>query len=780
MNRLNLIFVLIIAQFTLSGCGDMFGKKVIKAKLESTATNANCELDMDRFSEILESDITESIKCLEKNLNIFMNISELGRGQKLSRVALINYLRFNEPSTTEKTIAVVNTVFSMAALITGEEADFISRANVGKIVELVKVFNIQAARHYKHTFGSDKPATLSVHESHRRLIENASVEIRSALEKIYVSDRGGVVNQVEIMDILKGFIADKPDSIEKIEGVLFVKKIIVGGDIKTINHKELGFIFQHLPKLLSLVLDGVRYKNLKLEQPQLLDLLHKDTIELAGILFHPERGSRSYEGLFEVDMAIDGVDRFIKEPEDKISKYRVLIKEALHIFTKIRNEAATENATDEYWITGRELEKLFSHIYNVTKRGLAFHKIYNSPNIKPLLNAPQSVQLDPKNYEAEFPDNKVDLVEFSRIVNKYRYMKGSQPMASYSLEYKRNPNGVAEIAIYEYLINNFFGYYGTSYAMSNVQLRTILKKFENELIEMDIILPRRSRSTAETISLLGSLFQAQSDDNKVLDVNEATEFAISLVTAIDAKKELYKFLDARGCAKDDYGRFDPACFRAHFYQGICTNYRDQFPRLFKYLGADPGADCEQNFNSEANTAYLDASIVAARTCHVFSNGEEIKYSESDIMSILLAMMHIETTITRWDINLNNTMDANEVLNAYGIYKPAIEGMLPDAIKKFPPKIRETLTKLVFQYLVKFEDTPKLEGKDIVKTIFNLGKLLVKKAPASRKTIASILRVVSEQSKIKSQAEYDANPNDPMNEKPFNCDWLEHPNNIPRD
>ena len=60
---------------------------------------------------------------------------------------------------------------------------------------------------------------------------------------------------------------------------------------------------------------------------------------------------------------------------------------------------------------------------------------------------------------------------------------------------------------------------------------------------MDIILPRRSGNTSETISLLGSLFQAQSDDNKVLDVDEATEFAISLVTAMDAQTKLFNFYD---------------------------------------------------------------------------------------------------------------------------------------------------------------------------------------------------------------------------------------------
>jgi hypothetical protein len=151
------------------------------------------------------------------------------------------------------------------------------------------------------------------------------------------------------------------------------------------------------------------------------------------------------------------------------------------------------------------------------------------------------------------------------------------------------------------------------------------------------------------------------------------------------------------------------------------------------------------------------------------------------MSTLLAMMHIETTITRWDINLNNQMDPNEVINAYAIYKPAINGMLP----KLPsvldtPKIKEVLAKQVFLYLVKFEEVPKTKaGQDIWKLVKFLLSFDAKKAPAHRKTIAAILRIVSEESKKKAQAAYEANPNDPTL-KPFDCNWLRDPENIPRD
>ena len=101
--------------FTLTGCGDLFGKKVVEQKLENGRLKADCELDMDEFKDILDRPITGAINCLEKNLKIFMDVSELGRGGKLSRKSLLNYLKRNRPDTDEKTISIINTVFPLSA-----------------------------------------------------------------------------------------------------------------------------------------------------------------------------------------------------------------------------------------------------------------------------------------------------------------------------------------------------------------------------------------------------------------------------------------------------------------------------------------------------------------------------------------------------------------------------------------------------------------------------------------------------------------------------------------
>ena len=54
-------------QLTLTGCGDLFGKKVKDNALESGRLKADCELNMDDLADILDREITGSINCLEKN-----------------------------------------------------------------------------------------------------------------------------------------------------------------------------------------------------------------------------------------------------------------------------------------------------------------------------------------------------------------------------------------------------------------------------------------------------------------------------------------------------------------------------------------------------------------------------------------------------------------------------------------------------------------------------------------------------------------------------------------
>jgi hypothetical protein len=311
--------------------------------------------------------------------------------------------------------------------------------------------------------------------------------------------------------------------------------------------------------------------------------------------------------------------------------------------------------------------------------------------------------------------------------------------------------------------------------MKTEHVVNLVQKLKKVLVEAQMILPGREVKTAETISLLGQLFQYQSDENKVFDVNEATEFGISLFTSMDVANDINDhFIDLskkNECEMDKFGRVSPVCFRKHFFEGVCLNYPDQFPKLFSSLGAtiyqtDPNRPNIKKLvciipSDAANLAYLDRSVKAARSCNVYPNtDEEIFFNKGDTMSVFLAMMHIETTILRWDTRQhNNVMDPAEVMDAYSIYAPALDGFLENM-----PNIIKKLKKQIFQYMVKYEKVP--DQKDF-SSIWKFAKFLLsfnKGATANRKTIASLLVTIGEQGTPST----------------FDCSLLRDPDHIPED
>ena len=308
------------------------------------------------------------------------------------------------------------------------------------------------------------------------------------------------------------------------------------------------------------------------------------------------------------------------------------------------------------------------------------------------------------------------------------------------------------------------------FSIDTDQMQKLVKKFEPELIELDLLTPQRAIGTADNISLLGSLFQYQSDQNKVMDVNEATEFGITLFSSLNVAKSLHESFMKENCPVDDFKRIEPACFKKYFWKGLCTHYREYYPLMFQSVNGP--ANCSDFVITKKNEAtfdlakqLLDRSTLAARSCNQYTDGdkEEIHYSEGDMMTIVLAMVHVETTSLRWDTNNNNYMDANEVNNAYEIYSTALDGFLEDK-----SSIINKFKKQIYQYMIKYEKVP--DEKDFG-SIWKFVKFLLsfnKKAPADRKTIASILVAIGDEN-----AKIQTGP-------VFDCNLLRDPENIPND
>ncbi len=757
-------FISLIMMLVVSGCGDLLSSKVKKRGLEGLQESIQCTLDVNRFQEILEENIESQIRCLGENLNFFVRIVKSGKPGYLSRFELEKYLADFRPDVKPEVIKALKSIFDLGHLITGEDPNYISKTTIDKVIDFGIMFNREAALILGERFRDENTASWTLHNIQRGEMSVSTKAIIQGLRGIFNQNRNGETHKLNILELLESFNTESTrETLEKVRKVLFLKKVLLGGDPEVLTHEELERLLLNFDQLVLIVFDIVRYEFVQLDQNSMLQMLKTDVNELHKIINQGVLGNRDTETLFTLDQAIDAVKVFIDPEKFNIEEFRTLISEAKVIALKGNN---TE-------VKGAELNALFNHAYSLLQTGTVFHKIYDKFSV--YLDSPEPVTIDFEEYRHTYPEHQAELDQFERIVKKYRFMKGRFITSFYTRGYKRNSDAIFEIALIEYVLKLAFSHYGEpspnadavgGYSMNQMQMRQMVKDFENELIELGMLLPQRANATSDNVSLLGTLFQYQSDKNGMLDVNEGTEFAVSLFSSLNAAEDMHNYLEEIDCPKDEFGRFEPTCVRQNFWNGFCKNYQKEFPLLFSSIGTQTENWCEENefVNNPDADALLDRTIEAARTCNFYTDGdkEEIHYTEGDFMTIFVALMHVETTVLRWDTNNNNILDAKEVDRAYEIYSPALDGILKD---KSP--LVKGFKKQIFQYMIKYEQVP--DEKEF-KSMWKFIKFLMsfdKKAPAKRKTISSILVAISEQNqKADTSVKLD-------------CNLLRNPDTIPR-
>lgn len=738
--------IFLTSLLTLGSCGDLLKTEVKKKELETTQFSVACTLSVSEFTKILEKNISSQIYCLKDNLYLFLRAVKSNKPGYLGRVELENYLLKNRSDFSPELVKALKAVFDLNSLITGESSSYISKDNIDALVEFALKFNEEAALNIGPIFQSKASVSYILHQNHKDRISASTKAIMMALRKVFNSNRRGEIHQLNLSELLDQFSTDETqDEINEIRDFLFAKKILLGGEREILTHKEVERLILNLDKLLLIVLDVVRYQYVQLNQESIIQLLRRDVQDLTDVLFDPDLGNRDQEVLVVIDDLFKLINRYV----DNLNVYdfQNIILEVKQLLMGGNKEV----------VTGRDLKELTEHANSVLKMGTVFHRIYKRFEID--LESPRPISINFDEYRHSYPEHQKELAEFERIVKNYRFFKGEFISPYYQHSFKRNAAGVFEVALFEYALKILIRAYGSlspnegtvgGYSIDNAQMKALVKKFEPDLVAMGLIQEGRGESTGNTISLLGTLFQYQSDNNKVMDVNEATEFALALFSGLSMASELHKEL-LKVCPADQYDRLDPQCMRENYYPRFCEKYYRYYPKMFEEFGAK---SCAEFVNNKQSAEYLDQTIRAARNCNFYTDGdkEEIPYSESDMMLIITAMAHVETTILRWDKNENNILDPSEVDAGYSIYESAIDGFLDDY-----PSIVRKFKKQIYLYLIKYEEIPAVDSASSAWRLVRFLGSIRKATPAKRKTIASILRVIGEQSdKTATGPKFDCN------------------------
>lgn len=817
MKRSILCFSLTLVLFGMVGsCSDLKNGKVTTRGIQSRQLSAGCKLDVGQFEFILERDISFQIDCMNRNLELFMRVVESGRPGHLNRAAFEAYAK-KDPDFNPQNIKAIKAIFDISYLIFGGDPEYISPQSVRRIVDFVYLFNREAVRMYPLFSSTDDNVSLNLHRLFSERVHNGTLTIADSLLRMSEDAQGGEPRALNIIDLLDAFsTADQDTILDKVKAALFVKRLFIGGERQVITHLELRDLLTKFVPLSPVAYDIVRLKYLDLNQKSQLEMILNDIQILEKNLYY---AVDSNEKLFSTQELAEALASFTekkckpahtgpdgtvvlgeelpdgtrcpdsgiyyslpdlrKYPEQLVElKMMLMTTEPFEATPNTRPEdpwTLNPNLAGREWVRPAELKLLFDRAKDLANRGAVYHRLYEF--YKTHLDSPASVSLNVANMMTQFPSIPEKYIrEFARIVQSYRFFRGTFESPYFASAIRRNGEGIVEIGIYESLLTTIFRRYGAStrapgapaprpqdpdycpgdqvlclggYGSSQDQLLNVFKVYKKLLVEEDMITDGLEPRTNQNLTLLSTLFQYQSNGDGTIHVNEMSELVNTVLTSFNhadyfytEMKRLCKPLDARKRITD------LNCYRREFFGVACRKYQQYYPKLFESFGMTtcPTAETDKERWLTDNFAeverYLKTLEVVARTCTVFNDGTDVPMDDGDFMPIWVMMMNIEGTVARYDVNGNNKMDPSEVRTAYRVaFHPAVEALVEDqaaVIAKLPFNLGSAISKKIYYYLIKYGAVPK-SVKQYLKLIF------IGASPANRQTIASVLKVIGEES-----------------------------------
>lgn len=753
----------------LSSCGDLFTTSNDSVNSNQFA-GASC-LDTEAFARILDSDIQPEINCLQKSMNEFMNIVKTDRPGYLSKKTLNTFL-LQDPNMDADIIHITDAVFDLSFLIFGGENGYISRSNVNSLTNFLKYFNsniIQVSKRFREGVSID-------YESHKREADVVATRvffIANELKRILKLNRSGQVDEIELDKLINNFFKDDVEMLGKINSLMFLKRVFLGGEVYRMNHVEFDNALSKISHLAKISYNFVKAKNFNFSSQKdlMLDLYQEDIF-----IFKEQLEFHSDEDIvvFSIDNVFSAIEKLLPDFGIDLFNYRneVLALKGPLVGNEGDKAWNKENNLSNFPsenFTSKQLHRLLDHVQILLFNGESIYRIYE-------LNKEVLSSFDPVSRDFDFAEDQETADDFSRMVSNYKYIKGNQKSPIYDYKFNRNPDAFFEIAAIEYGLTQVMAYYGKAddrarggYHMTYDETLAVIKKIRRFLRDQGIITIGRKggneiAGTADNLVLMSTLFQYQSDgcdsENVCMEVPELTEFVTGLLTAVSIKDffvekitNLCPTVDGDEVSKDNR-RISVNCFRQNFMTVLKTkidgeerSLADYMPRLTEYLDelSSDATDSNDLLTSKKLVAFIKETEDFTRTCSE-TYGQPLPMKPNDAFAVFAGLLNLESTFLRLDTNQNGVMDGlrkknSEVLNAYyNVYQGAIKGLVaPNG------GFAEKLAKPIFQYLIKYGTVPDTSQFSSVWQFFKFLIKFNKRSNASRMTIASILKTLGDQS-----------------------------------
>jgi hypothetical protein len=731
------LLMLIAMSFTLASCGDLFMKK----KSDSSFSNnfLSCSLDAKALSGIFTENIKGDLLCLKESLNLFVEVVKTDRPGFLSQVELKKYIRENVEELDETVLEALSGVFDINSLIFGDHPKYISKTNIGPLVELFIEINRSMVNNNVFDYYTDETQVSYKEHNRRRLLV---YEALSAIGGKIISiskENNKSISFKQFLERFKGL--DNNIVLQSTTKMLFIKKMFLGGEEGILTSKEFRRFAAMLSDVSKVSFDIAHLGNITPTKNESEQILQTARVNVATIVKNLYYKGQDYTDIMSFRNIYDMIDLFAPEYakwKQYTSDYLIVKKDLLGNDTKNFN-------SNEIYILLNDI------ILENLNRGVFIYKTYALN--KKLLDSGDPIGPEglPKVDTSNNKEKKYK-IEVNKIVQNYRFFKGDDLAATYKNSIARNPLGIFEVSVYQDLIERVLTRYGNADAnalggakISQEKLLETALKYKGILIGEDILTEGREKNTVETIYLMSSLFQAQSDGDIDIEVNELVEFAVSVMSAGELAKATHTYFEDN-CELDDKGRYTAKCYRENFMEALEVEsegvlVKEKLEKLHSYFSK------EERDISE----YLKVVGQFSRSCTQFKDGTPVPMTEAELMLAYSGMLAVEQTMIRYDVNEDSKLDNDnylqieEVEKSFGVYKNAVQGLSP--IK--------SLSEKVFWYLIKNKKAPSPLTYIFVLPATKKSKL---KAGADRQTLATILKTLSEES--------------PANkENPFPCEIL---------
>ena len=736
----NLRILLLGGLLLLTGCGDLFMGKQETKKMSQLLS---CDADPSALTHIFTKNIKGELFCLEESLNLFVDIVKTDRPGNLSYKELSAFIGKNMESVDPTVFGPLKGFFEINSLLSGDDPMYIKKQNIKHLMEMLVLINdVMVKNKVFEYFSQDEVVDYQEHSRRKAAIFNAFSGMEQALSRFFKNND----NQLNLVAFIKRFEdVGNLEILRNSESLLFIKRVFLGGSKYVITASELkrlmlmladaskiAFDVSHLPKV----------KHSEDEKEAIMESLKEDFETVAKNLYP---AALSSEPLMNLDDVFNALQEHFPELAN-LSEYKQPILQAKRIF--LGNNSSN--------FTAGELRILFNDIIlKNLKRGVFFYKAY-AANAH-ILNGTVPLFRD---LPYVFANNELEesfKADFNRIAKDYWFFPDMDLIAPYKNKIERSPWGMFIVATLEDLVARTFAHYTDKdpnayggYKMNQNQIQAILMDFKDFLRSIGAVLPGREMNAAETINLMSSLFQKQSDGNvNDIEVNETVELLVTMMSGYRLSNRFYEELD-RVCGTDWLGRISPICLEENFsllfelkVDESGKRFGDYLPKLERYMS---------ELDLEVSTSFISNVGVFTRACTVFKDGAPVPVTKGDLFLVITGIINMESTYTRFDRRgdgkggPDNILGIAELSHAYKeVYRQAIESRVPESLSWRGLD--------VFHYLLANGEEP-----GALEMIFRITPAGYPFAAADRFSVASVLKVIAKGSEANLL-------------NPFNCETL---------